>query len=167
MHLGLNTFSRKLIVGSDSSLKPGVLFLKNTIQGTYSWKMLWKRYYSMLVMNISCNEELSMLMELVFLNNFLIKGRTNFRYSQRKVGQNSDSQIENHTPLQDYAHTSMLALHYSDESRMSPNIMRYAMTEFLFLHSSIEALVINFYKKMHCYQKLFHCYQSILGTETF
>ncbi len=36
-------------------------------QGTYSWKMLWKCYYSMSVINISCYEELSMLLELVFL----------------------------------------------------------------------------------------------------
>ncbi len=79
----------------------------------------------MLATNISCNEKLSMLMELVFLRNYLIKGRTKFRYSQRKVGQNSDSQTENHTPLQEHAHTSMLALHCSDESRTSPNIMRY------------------------------------------
>ncbi len=42
----------------------------------------------------------------------------------------------------------------------------YAVAEFSFLHFSIEALVINFYKEMDCYQKLFHCYQSILGTET-
>ncbi len=41
------------------------------------------------------------------------------------------------------------------------------MTEFVFLYFSIEALVINFYKKMDCYQKLFHCYQSILDPETF
>ncbi len=76
-------------------------------QGTYSWKMLWKCYYSKSAINISCYEELSMLSELVFLK-------------------------------------------------------CYAMTEFVFLHFSIEALVINFYKKMDCYQKVFHCYQSIL-----
>ncbi len=42
----------------------------------------------------------------------------------------------------------------------------YAMTEFVFLHFSIEVLVINFYMNMDCYQKLFYCYQSILGTKT-
>ncbi len=42
----------------------------------------------------------------------------------------------------------------------------YAMAEFVFLHFSIEALVINFYKKMDCYQELFHYYESVLGTET-
>ncbi len=40
------------------------------------------------------------------------------------------------------------------------------MTEFVFLHFSIEALLINFYKKIDYYQKIFRCYQSILGTET-
>ncbi len=42
----------------------------------------------------------------------------------------------------------------------------YAMAEFAFLHFSIEALLLNFCKKMDCYQKLFHCYKSILWTET-
>ncbi len=41
----------------------------------------------------------------------------------------------------------------------------HTMTEFVFLHFSIEALVTNFYKKMDCYQKLFHCYQSILSND--
>ncbi len=41
----------------------------------------------------------------------------------------------------------------------------YAMTEIVFLHFSIEALVINFFK-MNCYQKLVHCYPGILGIET-
>ncbi len=34
-----------------------------------------------------------------------------------KVGQNSDSQTRNHTSLQKHAHTSMLALHCSDNSQ--------------------------------------------------
>ncbi len=37
------------------------------------------------------------------------------------------------------------------------------MAEFAFLHFSIETLVINFYKKMDCHEKLFHNYQSIVG----
>ncbi len=79
------------------------------LQGTYSWKMLWKCYYSMSAINISCYEELSMLSESVFL-----------KY-----------------------------------------VMQWQNRCFF-----IEALVINFYKKMDCYQKRFHCYQSILGAET-
>ncbi len=35
--------------------------------GTHSWKMLWKCYYSMSAINILHYEELSMLLELVFL----------------------------------------------------------------------------------------------------
>ncbi len=45
----------------------------------------------------------------------LIKDRTKFEHFQRKVGQNSDSQTRNHTPLQEHAHTSMLALCCSDK----------------------------------------------------
>ncbi len=48
----------------------------------------------------------------------LIKGRTKFGHFQRKVGQNSNSQTRNHTPLQEHAHTSMLALHCSGESQV-------------------------------------------------
>ncbi len=40
-----------------------------------------------------------------------------------------------------------------------------AMAEFSFPHFSIEALVINFYKKIDCNKKLFQRYQSILGIE--
>ncbi len=35
-----------------------------------------------------------------------------------KAGQNSNSQTGNHTPLQEHAHTSMLAFHCSDESQL-------------------------------------------------
>ncbi len=49
----------------------------------------------------------------------LIKDRTEFEHLQKiliKEGQNSNSKTGNHTPLQEHAHTSLLALHCSDES---------------------------------------------------
>ncbi len=55
-----------------------------------------------------------MILELV-KSKLLIKGRTKFGHFQRRVGQNSDSQTRNRTPLQEHAHTSMLTLHCSDE----------------------------------------------------
>ncbi len=53
--------------------------------------------------------------------NFLSKAGQNsniFKGFLSKAGQNSNSQIGNHTPLQEHAHTSMLALHCSDKSQL-------------------------------------------------
>ncbi len=51
--------------------------------------------------------------------NFLSKTEQNsniYKGFLSKAGQNSNSQTGNHTPLQEHAHTSTLALHCSDES---------------------------------------------------
>ncbi len=59
--------------------------------------------------------------------NFLSKARQNsniFKGFLSKAGQNSNSQTANHTPLQEHAHTSMLALHCSDESKF-PQVSKF------------------------------------------
>ncbi len=52
--------------------------------------------------------------------NFLSKARQNLNIFEgflSKAGQNSNLQTGNHTPLQEHAHASILALHCSDESQ--------------------------------------------------
>ncbi len=51
--------------------------------------------------------------------NFLSKAgqNSNIYKGLSKAGQNSNSQTRNHTSLQEYAHTPVLALHCSDESQ--------------------------------------------------
>ncbi len=66
--------------------------------------------------------------------NFLSKAGQNwniFKGFLSKVRQNSNSQIGNRTPLQEHTHTSMLALHCSDESQSLGQQYTFCISHFV------------------------------------